>query len=59
MLRPCTSHASATGPMGTTRSLFLFRARAEFAYLARIALDGEALLLADQSNALVRRIDLR
>ncbi len=35
------------------------RARAEFAYLARIALDGDALLLADQSNALVRRIDLR
>lgn len=34
-------------------------ADAQFAYLARIALDDDALLVADQSNSRVRRVDLR
>jgi sugar lactone lactonase YvrE len=33
--------------------------RAQFAYLARIALDDDGLLIADQSNSLVRRMTLR
>lgn len=32
---------------------------ARFAYVARVALDGDGLLVADQSNSRVRRIDLR
>jgi sugar lactone lactonase YvrE len=34
-------------------------ARASFGYLARLAIDGDGLLVTDQSNALVRRINLR
>jgi hypothetical protein len=32
---------------------------ATFGYLARVALDGDGLLIADQSNARVRRVTLR
>jgi sugar lactone lactonase YvrE len=33
--------------------------RAEFGYVARLSLDGDSLLVADQSNSLIRRVILR
>ncbi|MCA9711173.1 MAG: hypothetical protein KDK70_35365, partial [Myxococcales bacterium] len=33
--------------------------RARFGYVARVALDGDGLLVADQSNSVARRIVLR
>jgi serine/threonine-protein kinase len=33
--------------------------RARFGHVARLAMDGDGLLLADQGNSVVRRITLR